>query len=52
MAMIPNLDFQITPQMLQLIAEIEAFRGQWKSTTLLNVEVLKQLRFTATIESI
>jgi Fic family protein len=43
---------QITPELLALIAEIDEFKGAWRSLGTLAPERLKALRHVATIESI
>ncbi|MDX8395182.1 MAG: Fic family protein [Mariprofundaceae bacterium] len=42
----------ITPELLKIISEIDAFNGGWKVQNNLNPEYLTQLRHVATIESI
>ena len=42
----------ITPEMLKLIAEIEAFNGRWTATQALAPDRLAALRQVATIESV
>jgi Fic family protein len=42
----------ITPQMLSLIAELDEFKGAWRSFTRLRPEQLKALRKVSTIESV
>ncbi|MDR1912512.1 MAG: Fic family protein [Helicobacteraceae bacterium] len=42
----------ITPQILTMIAEIDAFNGAWKASKNLSVERLKSLKKVATIESV
>jgi len=42
----------ITPEILNLISEIDEFKGQWKTIGMLMPEKLNQLRKVATIESI
>ena len=42
----------ITPEILNLISEIEEFKGQWKTIGMLMPEKLNQLKKVATIESI
>lgn len=42
----------ITPEILNLISEIDEFKGQWKTLGILMPEKLNQLRKVATIESI
>jgi Fic family protein len=42
----------ITPEMLSLIGDLDAFKGEWKLLGRLAPERLKQLRKVATIESI
>lgn len=42
----------VTNEILKLIAEIDEFRGQWRALKTLSPETLKQLRRTATIESV
>jgi Fic family protein len=46
------LGLKITPELLRLIAEIDEFKGSWKSLTTLAPERLNILRRVATIESI
>ena len=43
---------KITPNILSLIAEIDEFKGTWKSLGLLEPERLLALKKVATIESI
>ncbi|MFN8579191.1 MAG: Fic family protein, partial [Candidatus Sericytochromatia bacterium] len=43
---------KITPEILNLISEIDEFKGQWKSIGLLMPDKLNQLKRVATIESI
>ncbi|MFN0124313.1 MAG: Fic family protein, partial [Blastocatellia bacterium] len=43
---------KISPEMLRLIAEIDEFRGGWRSMTALAPERLAALKRVATIESI
>lgn len=43
---------QITPKLLQLIAEVDEFKGAWRALGTLAPERLKALRRVATIESI
>lgn len=43
---------QITPEILNLIAEIDEFKGSWKALGTLDPERLAALRKVATIESI
>src|SRR5262249_32296279 len=43
---------RITPEILLLIAEIDEFKGAWRSVGLIAPERLSGLRRTATIESI
>lgn len=42
----------ITPELLKLIAEIDEFKGSWKSMQSLSPDKLQSLRHVATIESI
>lgn len=42
----------ITPEILQLVAEMDGFRSQWKAFKILTPERLTSLRHSATIESI
>ena len=49
--MLPPL-FAITPEMLQLIAELDEFKGQWRMIRSLSPEKLASLRKVATIESV
>jgi len=42
----------ITPELLKLIAEIDEFKGSWKSMQSLSPDRLQSLRHVATIESI
>jgi hypothetical protein len=42
----------ITPEILRLIAEIDEFKGSWRTLTTLNPERLSVLKRVATIESI
>ena len=42
----------ITPELLKLIAEIDGFKGSWKSMQSLSPDRLQSLRHVATIESI
>jgi hypothetical protein len=44
--------FEITPELLCLIAEIDEFKGAWRALGTLAPERLKALRRVATIESI
>jgi Fic family protein len=44
--------FIITPDILQLIAELDEFKGQWRMTRNLSPEKLTSLRRVATIESV
>lgn len=46
------LGLKITPELLRLIAEVDEFKGSWKSLTTLAPERLNILRRVATIESI
>lgn len=49
----PNIkDIKITPPMLAVITEIEAFKASWNGFTHLRPEQLKTLRKVSTIESI
>jgi Fic family protein len=50
--MIKTSSIQITPELLVLIAEIDEFKGAWRSLGTLAPERLKALRHVATIESI
>lgn len=43
---------QITPEILNLIAEVEEFKGAWRTLGSLAPERLSALRRVATIESI
>lgn len=45
-------NFEITPDLLNLISEIDEFKGSWKLLKTLSPERLKSLRHVATIESI
>ena len=45
-------DIPITPRLLRLIVEIEAFRARWQATHPLPEDRLLALRRVATIESI
>jgi len=47
-----NIDQQITPDILNLIAEIDEFKGGWKSYKNLTPERLAALRHVATVESV
>ena len=42
----------ITPELLQLIAEIDEFKGAWRAMGALAPDRMKSLRHVATIESI
>lgn len=42
----------ITPEILSLIAEIDEFKGRWRTLKILSPEVLGELRKVATIESV
>jgi Fic family protein len=48
----PLKDLNITPAMLQLVAEIDAFNGRWQALGRLAPERLSALKRIATIESI
>ena len=50
--MINTDTIQITPELLQLIAEIDEFKGAWRALGTLAPERLNALRRVATIESI
>ena len=50
--MIRTGSLQITPDMLNLIAEIDEFKGTWQVLGALMPERLSALRHVATIESI
>lgn len=43
---------QITPEILNLIAEVDEFKGSWKSYKNLTPERLAALRHVATVESV
>jgi hypothetical protein len=43
---------QITPEILNLIAELDEFKGAWQALGILAPERLSALRRVATIESI
>lgn len=47
-----NVSDQISPEILNLIAEIDEFRGSWKSFRNLTPERLEALRHVATVESV
>lgn len=47
-----NLSARLTPEILQLIAEIDVFKGRWQVTQTLAPERLNSLRQVATIESV
>lgn len=47
-----NLFPRLAPEILQLIAEIDAFKGRWQATHTLAPERLNSLRQVATIESV
>jgi Fic family protein len=49
--MLPPL-FNITPEMLRLVAELEEFKGKWSMMHSLSPEKLTSLRKVATIESV
>ncbi len=51
-AMDPLQELTITPEVLQLIAELDEFKGRWLATTELAPERLSALRRVATIESV
>ncbi len=44
--------YNITPEMLRLIAELEDFKGQWRMIRSLSPEKLTSMRRVATIESV
>jgi len=50
--MFETADIPITPEVLTLIAEIDEFKGAWRSLGTLAPERLSALRRVATIESI
>src|ERR1700749_3416202 len=50
--MIKSDTIQITPELLALIAEIDEFKGAWRSLGTIAPERLNALRRVATIESI
>jgi Fic family protein len=45
-------DFKIAPEMLNLISEIEEFKGQWAAVQNLTPDRLNLLRWVATVESV
>ncbi len=47
-----KVDIKITPEILQLIAEIDEFNGRWQALGAISRDRLTQLRKTATIESV
>jgi len=47
-----KVEITITPEMLQLIAGIEEFRGRWEALGAISRDVLTELKKTATIESV
>ncbi len=47
-----TLSLEITPEMLQLIAELEEFKGAWRALKNIAPEQLAALRKVATIESV
>ncbi len=50
--MISSNDFQITSQMLTIIAEIDEFKGEWKALGNISPDILNSLKKVATIESV
>ena len=50
--MINTTTLEITPELLNLIAEIDEFKGSWKALGTLAPERLSALRRVATIESV
>lgn len=48
----PLRELTITPELLQLIAELDEFKGRWQATAALAPERLSALRRIATIESV
>lgn len=50
--MINANDFQITSQMLTIIAEIDEFKGEWKALGKVSPDILNSLKKVATIESV
>ena len=52
MDMINSTTLEITPELLNLIAEIDEFKGSWKALGTLAPERLSALRRVATIESV
>ena len=50
--MISSNDFKITSQMLNIISEIDEFKGTWKVLGTISPEVLDGLKKIATIESV
>ena len=50
--MIRTSSLAITPEMLRLVAEIDEFKGAWRSLGILAPERLRALRRVATIESV
>lgn len=47
-----KIDIQISQEMLQLIAQIDEFKGRWEAFGAISRDRLTQLRKTATIESV
>ena len=47
-----KVDILITPEILQLIAQIDEFNGRWEALGAISRDTLTQLRKTATIESV
>src|SRR2546422_902837 len=53
MVMMPQLDqLRLTPEIVNLIAELDEFKGRWAATQALAPERLAALRQVATIESV
>ena len=50
--MIKNEKILVSPELLQLIAQIDAFNNSWQMLSHLAPEQLKALQYIATIESI
>ena len=48
----PALSLRASHEVLQLIAEIDEFKGRWEALRTLSPERLRALRHVATIESI
>ncbi len=47
-----KVDITITPEILELIAGIDEFRGRWEALGAISRDVLTELKKTATIESV